>query len=231
MDRSPAAWLTVAAALLAAAVLAALPLAPAPAKATTAAPFAVPAAPGTEQARLQSLLDSTVGAGRAVVLVNATVNRNATSSAQLSYARTGTPVASASDRWSGGAGTRRVVDTERAVGAKVTTTRVASGATTRQNVALVVDRALPRASVGALRRAVGTAAGINRARGDRLTVARIPFVKKPAAPPSPPTAAIAALSPGGKAALVRYAGMAVCGLIFLIALIRALVKAEDKRLD
>lgn len=231
LERSPAAWLTMVAALLAAALLAAVPLAPTQAKATTVAPFAVPAAPGTEQGRLQGLLDSTVGPGRAVVLVNATVNRNASTSAQLSYARKGTPAVSARSVLTGSGGTARTVDAQALVGAKVTATRYASGGTLKQSVALVVDKRLPRASVTALKRTVGTAAGINRSRGDKLSVARVPFVQKPAPPVSPPLAAIAALAPGGKAALIRYAGMGLCGLIFLIALIRALVRAESKPID
>src|SRR3954471_19204598 len=112
MERSPAVWMTMAAALLAAALLAWVPLAPAPAKATTAPPFAVPRTPGNEQARLQALLDSTVGQGRAVVLVNATVNRNASTSARLSYARAGTPALSSRDVLTGSSGSARVVDTQ-----------------------------------------------------------------------------------------------------------------------
>src|SRR4051812_27607874 len=118
MERSPAVWLTMVAALLAAALLAAVPLAPAPAQATTVAPFAVPPAPGTEQGRLQGLLDSTVGRGRAVVVVNATVNRNAITSAQLSYSRTGTPSASARSVFTTTGGRARTVDSQALVGAK-----------------------------------------------------------------------------------------------------------------
>jgi flagellar M-ring protein FliF len=220
MDRS-AAWLIAVAALLAAAVLAAVPLDAKPVKATTVAPFTVPSVPGTEQARLQRLLDSTVGPGKAVVLVNATVDRNATASAQLSYVRRGTPVAFSTDTYAGTAGSGRVVDSERAVGTKITVTRGASGATTRKSLALVVDKNVPRSTVRALRTTIANAAGINRRRGDRLAVSRIAFTRTPAA----------AVGGGLDLATIRYAAGALCGLVFLIALVRALRRAEDERLD
>jgi len=220
MDRS-AAWLIAVAALLAAAVLAAVPLETKPAKATTVAPFTVPSMPGTEQARLQKLLDSTVGPGKAVVLVNATVNRDATASAQLSYSRRGTPVAFSTDKYAGSAGTSRVVDSERAVGTKITVTRGASGATTKKSLALVVDKRVPRSSVRAIRTTIATAAGVNRRRGDRLAVSRIAFTRTPAA----------TVAAGPHLGTIRYAAAALCGLVFLIALVRALRRAEDERLD
>src|SRR5689334_14577313 len=126
------------------------------------------AIPGTEQARLQRLLDSTVGPGKAVVFVNATVNRSASSSAQLSYARKGTPLVSAREAYTSTAGSARSRDTQALVGAKVTTTAFAPGGTARQSIALVVDQSVPRSSVKALKASVATAAGVDRTRGDRL---------------------------------------------------------------
>lgn len=215
------------AALLCAALLAAVPLVPASAAAPVAVPPVAVAGGGTEQERLQQLLDTTVGPGKAVVMVNARVNRNRSTSAQLSYSNRGTPLSYGSTTQTASGAMIRARSSQLAVGQTVTQTHFASGATQRQSVALLIDSAVPRATVRALRKTVTTAASLNRRRGDRLSVVRMPFTKKPAAPSSPPLAVVSALSPGGRAQTVRWAGMGLAGLVFLVALVRALTRAED----
>src|SRR3954464_11846880 len=111
-------------------------------------------------------------------------------------------------------------DTKCGVGKVVTHTKLAPGALTRLDVALVVDPSVPAATRKQLQQAISSAAGVNRQRGDTIPTSVVPFAKQPAG-------AVA----GGPAANImgyaKWAGLGLASLLFLFFMRRALRKRED----
>ncbi|HEY2055515.1 MAG TPA: flagellar basal-body MS-ring/collar protein FliF [Solirubrobacterales bacterium] len=101
----------------------------------------------------------------------------------------------------------------------VTHTEVAPGAVTRQNVALIVDKSVPAAEVVQLEKAIEGAAGIEKKRGDTMTVSRIAFAK--------PLEATAPAGPG-ITDYAKYGLIGIAGLAFLIFAARHLRKKQDE---
>jgi flagellar M-ring protein FliF len=73
------------------------------------------------------------------------------------------------------------------VNKQVTRTKVAPGTVKRESVAVLVDKSVPPAQIRAIRQAVQNAAGIDTARGDRLSVSQVAFAKPPAPAKAPVT--------------------------------------------
>src|SRR4051812_11856537 len=150
-------------------------------------------APGAElQQRLNDLLDSTLGPGKARVSVNLVLDRDRSSATSPRYGRTATALSGrhASTRLTSGA-TRyreRSDKTTWARGARLTATAFAPGAVRQVHVGLIVDSGVARTTAARLKRVVAAAAGVNRARGDTLAVTRSRFA--PAAAPAPTRALI-----------------------------------------
>jgi flagellar M-ring protein FliF len=110
-------------------------------------------------------------------------------------------------------------ETQFGVDKTVTHTKVAPGTVNLQHVALIVDKSVPAAEVVQLEKAIEGAAGIEKKRGDTLTVSQIAFAKPPEA--------TAPAGPG----IIDYAKYAVLGLAaigFLVFAARHLRKNQDE---
>jgi flagellar M-ring protein FliF len=101
---------------------------------------------------------------------------------------------------------------------------LAAGTVNRMDVAVVIDKAAA-ANIPALTKALNSAAGIQTARGDTLTVAQVPFAKAAAA-----TTPKASPIPAGAIGYAKYAGLGVGLLLFLFFVTRALKKRESSAL-
>jgi flagellar M-ring protein FliF len=200
------------------------------------------------EATLNAMLMQTVGPNKARVQVNADLNADQSTQERLDYARRGTPlreqVETESLEGSGGgapAGTggnvptyaqgaeggesnyrRRTLDREMGVDKTVTRTTIAPGEVERQSVALVLDESVEAGQVPELRSAVEAAVGLDEERGDVLSVSQVPFaeVEEPQAGPVP----------GGIADLLKWVGLGVGSLVFLILMARQLRKRENEEL-
>jgi flagellar M-ring protein FliF len=205
------------------------------------------------EANLNSMLTSTLGAGKARVTVNADLNVDQVKRNELKYAKKGVPqkVKTESEKLKGGSGRaggtagsganiptyssgtaaggtgssnyqRSSKEQEVALDKTVSETIVAPGAVDKLNVALLIDKAVPAATVKSLQQTIGTAAGIVAARGVAITVTQMAFAKPevPKAGPVPTTL----LGP------IKWAGLGLATLLFLFFTRRALKKREGEAL-
>jgi flagellar M-ring protein FliF len=129
--------------------------------------------------------------------------------------------------YAGGAGTtggpsnykRAKEETQFGVNKTVTHTQVAPGTVNRQHVALIVDKKVPAAEVVQLEKAIEGAAGLEKKRGDTMTVSRIEFAKPPeAATPAGP----------GITDYAKYGIIGLAGVAFLVFAARHLRKKQDE---
>ena len=204
------------------------------------------------EANLNSMLTSTLGAGKARVTVNADLNVDQVKRNELKYAKKGVPqtVKTESEKLKGGsaraggtAGTGSNIPTYSAGSAAgagnsnyqrkskeqtvaldktVSETIVAPGAVNKLNVALLVDKAVPAATVKSLEQTIGTAAGVDSARGDAITVTQMAFAK-PEVPKAGPV-------PTNLLGPIKWAGLGLATLLFLFFTRRALKKREGEAL-
>jgi len=203
------------------------------------------------EAGITALLLRTIGPDKAEVQVNADVNADQATRDELLYGKS-TPLkeTTESEKLDGGAGGAGAAGTTgnipsyaqgSAGGAKskydrksttkafgvdktVTRTKVAPGAVNRLNVALVVDRSVPKAEIPALQAAVSGAAGIQTTRGDTIAVSQVAFAK-------PGKDDAAAVGPAG--GMLGYAKLGAAGLgllLFLFFVIRQLRRREGETL-
>jgi flagellar M-ring protein FliF len=112
-------------------------------------------------------------------------------------------------------------NTKFGVGKTVTRTKVAPGAVNRLDVALVIDPGVPAATRTQLEQAIGTAAGLNRERGDTIRTSVVPFAKETEA------AAATAGPAAGMLGYAKWAGLGLASLLFLFFVTRALRKREQ----
>jgi flagellar M-ring protein FliF len=192
------------------------------------------------EAGINALLLRTVGPGKAEVKVSADVNADQATKDELKYG-TSTPLKQVveTEKLAGGAGTsgaagttsnvpsyaaaaagggksnynRKSTTSDFGVDKTVTRTKVAPGAVNRLNVALVVDKSVPKAELPALRAAVAGAAGIVPSRGDVLALSQVAFAK-------PTTVAAPGAGPaGGMIGYAKYgaAGLGLLGFLFFSA--------------
>jgi flagellar M-ring protein FliF len=104
----------------------------------------------------------------------------------------------------------------------VSETIVAPGAVNKLNVALLVDKTVPAATVKSLEQTIGTAAGVDTARGDAVTVTQMAFAK-PEVPKAGPV-------PTNLLGPIKWAGLGLATLLFLFFTRRALKKREGEAL-
>jgi flagellar M-ring protein FliF len=156
------------------------------------------------EASLDAMLARTLGPGKAQVQVSADLNTDQVTRDQLQYAK-GVPVHTQNETESlrggggggaagaagniasfGGAGaggnsnyTHSTTSSDFALGKTITHDVVSPGEVNRQSVALLVDKSVPAAQVASLRSAIQSAAGINPARGDTLSVSQVAFAQQP----------------------------------------------------
>src|SRR3954447_20597662 len=155
------------------------------------------------ESNLNAMLLRTLGPGKAEVQVSADVNADEATKDELKYGKS-TPLKQVdeSERLNGGAGgggatgtaanipsyaqgagggsskyNRKSTTKDFGVDKTVTRTKVAPGGVNRLDVALVVDRSVPRAELAAIRAAVSGAAGILPSRGDTIAVSQVAFAK------------------------------------------------------
>ena len=148
---------------------------------------------------LNRMLAQTVGADRAYVSASVTVDRTRRSSVSEGFGPRRVELAGVRE---GETLTRELRNGQRdyrrtiwGADQRLTARRFGVGRIERVSLALVVDRRLGRATARSLRRAVSTAAGFDRARGDRVEVSRLRL--PPATPSSEPAA-------GGLAAVLNH---------------------------
>jgi flagellar M-ring protein FliF len=101
---------------------------------------------------------------------------------------------------------------------------LAPGAVKRMDVAVLVDSAA-KPNLPAIRNALSSAAGIQAARGDTLSVQAVAFAKPPATP-----AAKAGPIPAGAATYAKYVALGLGVLLFLFFVTRAIRKRERSSL-
>jgi flagellar M-ring protein FliF len=205
------------------------------------------------QAQLTAMLDRTLGAGKAQVAVRPDLDVDRTERETLDYADEGTPLEQTretetlqgSGTTAGGAagvtgnaangnaaaagnGTsnyrKNSSSTKLGVDKKVERRTVAPGTVNRIDVSVLVDKAA-KADMAAIRNALTSAAGIQAARGDTLSVQQIAFAKQPEAP-----AAKASPIPPGAVGYAKYVALGLGLLLFLFFVTRALRKRESSAL-
>jgi flagellar M-ring protein FliF len=202
------------------------------------------------EANLNAMLLRTLGPGKAEVQVNADVNADQATKDELKYGKS-TPLKQVdeSERLNGGAGgggatgtaanipsyaqgagggsskyNRKSTTKDFGVDKTVTRTKVAPGAVNRLNVALVVDKSVPKAELPAIQAAVSGAAGVLPSRGDTIAVSQVAFAK-------PATTAPPAAGPlGGMKDYAKIGAIAVALLAFLFFSARQLRRRERETL-
>ncbi len=206
-----------------------------------------------KEAEINAMLVRTLGPDKAQVRINADLNLDETTVEELRYARRGNPVEETTEteqlEGTGGGG-NEAAGTETNVpgyaerggagggesnyqsektsrknvyGKTVTRRKVAPGDVERLDVALLVDRSVPRAEVAQLRTAVASAAGIQADRGDTLAVSQVTFAK-----PEATTTDEGPLGDGGILDYAKYALLGLACLIFLFFIARYLRRREDE---
>jgi len=211
-------------------------------------------------AQITSMLNSTLGANKALARVQADVNVDQTTLDKTTYAKKGTPIQKQTSNevlTSTGGGTvapanAGIANTGTTTGSNsksnysntsgttafgvdktVERTVIAPGSINRLSVALLLDSSVPKAEVASIKKSVASLAGINTKRGDTLSVSTIKFAK---AAPVTPVAATAS-KPGIGAIMAnplgaaRYVGLGLACLVFLFFVSRQLKKREREGLS
>jgi flagellar M-ring protein FliF len=204
------------------------------------------------EARLNAMLAATLGPGRAQVQVNADLNVDKISKKDLLYAKKGVPQTLTADtetlkgggvKPGGAAGTGANIPTYSAgtvAGAAnsnykhvtrtqsnlydkhIISTDVAPGAVNKLNVAMVLDRSVPAATVASLKATIASAAGIDTTRGDVISATQMAFAKPVVAKTGP--LPVSLLGP------IKWVAMGIASLAFLFFMTRALKRREDEQL-
>jgi flagellar M-ring protein FliF len=207
----------------------------------------------TMEASLASVLAQTVGPDKARVRVNADIDADQAQQEQLRYGKRSVALKESTDSetMEGGAGgtggaagaagnvpgyasagsatggdsnyEKTSGDREYGVDKTVTRRTIAAGGVTRQSVAVMVSDTVPAAQVPAIQSAIAAAAGIDRKRGDQLTVSRMAFAK-------PPEVAAGPAIPPGLLGNLKWAGLAAGLLAFFVLIGRHLRRREQEAL-
>ncbi|KAL2045395.1 hypothetical protein ABVK25_012137 [Lepraria finkii] len=118
---------------------------------------------------------------------------------------------------------RKSSTTQFGVDKTVVRTKVAPGAVNKLNVALIVDKSVPKTEIPALQSAVSSAAGIDLARGDSIAVSQVAFAKPVKV--GPPAGA-----GGGMIGYAKYVAAGLGLLAFLFFSARQLRRREGEML-
>lgn len=199
---------------------------------------------------LTAMLARTVGSDKVQVQVNADLDAREGTQERLVYGRDGTPLTNREERETltgrgttagGAAGTatnnppayaaqggqdsdyrRESLDEQLGVNKTVTRTNLPPGAVQRLNVAVIVDESIPAAMMPQIRDAIVSAAGIDEARGDNLSLGRMAFARLPEPAATSPVDDIWDYA--------RYALIGLGALLFLLFVTRQLRKREQETL-
>jgi flagellar M-ring protein FliF len=197
-----------------------------------------------------AMLVRTLGPDKAQVQVHADLDANQATQEQLTYGKTGVPLASKTDTETlkgggGGAGgtagtgantpayaqtgaggnsnyKHDVKDETLGVDKTVTHTTIAPGAVNSQQVSVLLDKSVPAAAIPQIKAAIANAAGIDAKRGDLLSVGQVAFAKPPAAAAPSPVATF-----GG---YIKFVLLGFGALAFLIFVTRQLRRREQETL-
>jgi flagellar M-ring protein FliF len=199
-------------------------------------------------ARLDAVLAQTVGPGKAMVQVAATLNTNQTTQESLTYAKAGVPLqqtknvetlaGSGTGGGGGATGTanipaaaqggggnsnykHEVTDSTMGVNRVVTHSTIAPGAVEAQHVSVLLDRTVPAAALPTIREAVTNAAGIQAKRGDTISIGQMAFAKPVAAAPAG----------GGMLGYAKYALIGLASAAFLFFTTRVLRRREQAPIE
>jgi flagellar M-ring protein FliF len=200
------------------------------------------------EANLDAMLAQTLGAGKAEVQVNATLNTNQTTQESLTYGKAGVPLQQSKNletlagNGSGAAAGTANIPAYTQTGASgksnykhevsastlgvdktVTHSTIAPGAVESQHVSVLLDHTVPAASVPAIKEAVTNAAGIQAKRGDTISIGQMAFAK--------PVAAASAEAGGGMLGYAKYALIGIASAIFLFFTTRTLRRREQEPID
>jgi flagellar M-ring protein FliF len=203
--------------------------------------------------QLDTMLATTLGAGKAQVNVNANVDANQATSDQLVYAKKGVPLTQQTsvETLKGGNGTGAsgvagttgtTVPTYAATGSgtasnyksttkntsyaynkTITHSVIAPGAIQQQSVSVLVDKSVPAAEIPAIKTAVANAIGLQPKRGDQISVAQIQFAKQTTTAPT-------AAAPSSMMKYAKYGLIGLASVLFLIFASRAVKKREGESL-
>jgi flagellar M-ring protein FliF len=206
-------------------------------------------------AQIASMLDLTIGPGKALARVQADLNVDQTTLDRITYAKKGTPITTQTQQETlqskgGGtvaptgsstktpaysatsAGTNSSSNYENQTGSTsfgvdrtIQKTTVAPGAVNRLSVALLIDSSVPKAEVASLRKSAASLAGIVPSRGDTLSVSTMEFAK--------PAAAVKSADAGGPGGLManplglaKGALLGLASIVFLFFMSRLLKRRE-----
>jgi flagellar M-ring protein FliF len=196
-------------------------------------------------ASLDAMLAQTLGPGKAQVLVYANMNVNQTTQEQLTYGKTGVPIAQSKDletltgngtgapagtanlpaatQGTGGKSNYKRETTNSTLGVSKTVVHstIAPGVVESQHVSVLLDHSVAAASLPAIREAITNAAGIQAKRGDTISIGQVAFAK-------PVSAAAPAASPIGYA---KYALLGLAAAVFLFLTTRSLRRREKETID
>ena len=204
------------------------------------------------ETQLNAVLIQTLGPGKAQVKVNADLNMDKTSLKSLTYAKKGVPLKTTSDveklkggnaatggtagtgsnipTYSAGSGNaagasnydHTTKSTDWGVDKTVKNTDLALGAVNKLNVALMVDKSVPPATVAQLKQTIAAAAGVQTARGDTIQAAQMAFAK----PVTPKTGPV----PTTLLAPLKWVGLGLASLLFLFFMTRGMRRREGENL-
>jgi flagellar M-ring protein FliF len=202
------------------------------------------------EANLDAMLAQTLGAGKAEVQVNATLDTNQTTQESLTYGKSGVPLQQSKNletlagngSGAGGAtGTanipaytqtgasgksnykHEVSASTQGVDKTVVHSTIAPGAVESQHVSVLLDHTVPAASIPAIKEAVTNAAGIQTKRGDTISIGQMAFAK--------PVATTSAAAGGGMLGDAKYAAIGIASALFLFFTTRSLRRRERETLD
>jgi flagellar M-ring protein FliF len=115
-----------------------------------------------------------------------------------------------------------VKNTHWALNKTITSKDIAPGAINKLNVALMVDKTVPPATVAQLQKTVAAAAGVTPARGDTISATQFAFAKPPVAKTGPvPTNLLGPL---------KWVGLGLGALLFLFFVSRGMKRREGENL-
>jgi flagellar M-ring protein FliF len=203
-----------------------------------------------QQASLDAMLAQTLGPGKAEVQVYANLNTNQTTQESLTYGKAGVPLQQSKNLETltgsgGGAGAtgtanipayaqtgaggksnykHEVTGATLGVARTVTHSTVAPGTVENEHVSVLLDSAVPAASVPAIKEAVTNAAGLQTKRGDTISIAQMTFAKSTAG-------AGGEGASGGVLGYAKYVLTGIAAALFLFFTTRALRRREQEGID
>jgi flagellar M-ring protein FliF len=196
-----------------------------------------------EASQVDAMLAATLGPGKAVVQVNADLNTNQTTLDSVTYKRkSSVPLSTnaSSEKLTGatpssstngvpsytstGNSNSKYSDTTNTttygVDKTVTQQVVSPGAINLQSVSVLVSKTVPASELPSITSAVSNAVGLNKKRGDTISVAQIAFAKAP-------VAAVAS-SPTKMLGYAKYGVIGLGAMIFLFFTSRMLRRRENE---